>query len=83
VCESVHVCGLSSSWAGLARLCSRQLSSVPSREVNYLLYLKSAENSTPQPRTQGDVCVCEELIVLCPCICVFVCRGFGVIRDYV
>lgn len=76
------MCGLSSSRAGLARLGSRQLSSVPSREVNYLLYLKSAENSTLQPRTQGGVCVCvcDGLIVLHPCICVFVCHEFGVIR---
>lgn len=85
MCLSIHVCGLSSSRAGLVRVGSRQLSSVLSREVNYLLYLKSAENSTLQPRTQGGVCVCEGLIVLhpCICICVFVSLKFRVIGDYV
>ncbi len=61
-CVLAYACGLISSWAGLARLGSRQLSSKPSGEVNYLLYLKSAENSTLQSRTQDGVC--EGLIVL-------------------
>lgn len=53
----------------LAGLGIRQQSSVPSGEVNYLLYLKSAENSI---RTWG-VCMCEGLIVLHLHMCVIVC----------
>lgn len=71
-CVLAYMCGLISSWAGLARLGSRQLSSKPSGEVNYLLYLKSAENSTLQSRTQYGVC--EGLIVLrCVYLCIHMC----------